>query len=44
MNWFRWGWRRWVLLRVAGWLPSDSRAETALLDFLYPDDMIIKFD
>lgn len=39
-NWFRFGLCRWVLIRVHGYLPTE-RANDWLLDFLYPDDLVV---
>lgn len=41
MDWFRYGWRRWCLIRLCDYLPG--KAHDRLLDFLYPDDMAVSF-
>lgn len=42
-HYFRFGWRRRVILRVAVWL-DHGRIHDALTEFLYPDDLGIKFE
>lgn len=42
-HFIRYGWPRWYLLRIHGWLPTEKMND-ALLDFLYPDDMTIGFN
>ena len=41
-DFFRYGWPRWYLIRLHGWLPTE-RANDWLLDFLYPNDMTVTF-
>lgn len=41
MDFFRYGWPRKVLVKAYKYLPP--KLQDRLLDFLYPDDMVIRF-
>jgi len=41
-NWFRYGWRRKILIRFVDYMPAE-RLRDRVVDFLYPDAMGISF-